>query len=133
VARTVFYPANDGFLPAALSEAGAPLDVPVTSPYPVMPGSVIRSRPVGILNMTDESGKDHKLIAVPHSKLSKQYEHIKDIDDVPELLLKQIAHYFENYKDLEEGKWVKVESWSHAEDARKEIIASRERYLKEQA
>jgi inorganic pyrophosphatase len=131
VATPMFYPANYGYIPATLSEDGDPLDVLVISPYPVMPGSVIRSRPVGILNMTDESGSDAKLIAVPHSKLSKQYEHIKDIDDVPELLLKQIAHYFENYKDLEEGKWVQVDGWSHAEDARREINASRERYLKE--
>lgn len=131
VATPMFYPANYGFIPGTLSEDGDPLDVLVISPYPVMPGSVIRSRPIGILNMTDESGSDAKLIAVPHKKLSSQYNHIQDIGDVPELLLKQIAHYFENYKDLEEGKWVKVENWSHAEDARKEIIASRERYLKE--
>jgi inorganic pyrophosphatase len=133
VATPMFYPANYGFIPGTLSEDGDPLDVLVISPYPVIPGSVIRSRPVGILNMTDESGSDAKLIAVPHSKLSKQYDHINDIDDVPELLRKQIQHYFENYKDLEEGKWVKVESWSHAEDARKEIIASRDRYLKDNA
>ncbi|KJS08233.1 MAG: inorganic pyrophosphatase [Gammaproteobacteria bacterium BRH_c0] len=131
VATPMFYPANYGFIPGTLSEDGDPLDVLVISPYPVMPGSVIRSRPIGILNMTDESGSDAKLIAVPHKKLSSQYNHIQDIGDVPELLLRQIAHYFENYKDLEEGKWVKVENWSHAEDARKEIMASRERYLKE--
>ena len=133
VATPMFYPANYGYIPQTLSEDGDPLDVLVISPYPVMPGSVIRSRPVGILNMTDESGSDAKLIAVPHSKLTKQYEHINDIDDVPELLRKQIEHYFENYKDLEEGKWVKVESWSHADDARAEVTASRERYLKEEA
>ena len=129
VATPMFYPANYGYIPQTLSEDGDPLDVLVISPYPVMPGSVIRSRPVGILNMTDESGSDAKLIAVPHHKLSKEYDHIQDIDDVPSLLLKQIAHYFENYKDLEEGKWVKVEAWSHAEDARTEVNASRERYL----
>lgn len=131
VATPMFYPANYGYIPETLSEDGDPLDVLVISPYPVMPGSVIRSRPIGILNMTDESGVDAKLIAVPHSKLTKQYEHIQDIEDVPQLLLKQIEHYFENYKDLEEGKWVKVENWSHADDARKEINASRERYLKD--
>lgn len=132
VATPMFYPANYGYIPQTLSEDGDPLDVLVISPYPVMPGSVIRSRPVGILNMTDESGSDAKLIAVPHHKLSKEYDHILDIDDVPQLLLKQIAHYFENYKDLEEGKWVKVDGWSHADDARVEITASRERYLAEQ-
>ncbi|MCK9563784.1 MAG: inorganic diphosphatase [Bacteroidales bacterium] len=130
VATPMFYPANYGYIPGTLSEDGDALDVLVISPYPVMPGSVIRSRPIGILNMTDESGPDAKLIAVPHTKLTKQYEHIQDIGDAPELLLKQIEHYFENYKDLEEGKWVKVENWSNIEDARKEIMASRERYLK---
>ena len=133
VATPMFYPANYGYIPQTLSEDGDPLDVLVITPYPVMPGSVIRSRPVGILNMTDESGSDAKLIAVPHSKLTKMYDHINDVSDVPELLLKQIEHYFENYKDLEAGKWVKVENWSNAEDARKEIIASRERYLKAEA
>lgn len=130
VATPMFYPANYGFIPGTLSEDGDPLDVLVITPYPVMPGAVIRSRAIGMLNMTDESGVDAKLIAVPHSKLTKQYDHIKDVGDVPELLLKQITHYFENYKDLEEGKWVKVDNWSNAEDARKEIVASRERYLK---
>lgn len=130
VATPMFYPANYGYIPGTLSEDGDALDVLVISPYPVMPGSVIRSRPIGILNMTDESGPDAKLIAVPHKKLTKQYEHIQDIGDAPELLLKQIEHFFENYKDLEEGKWVKVENWSNAEDARKEVMASRERYLK---
>lgn len=130
VATPMFYPANYGYIPETLSEDGDALDVLVVSPYPVMPGSVIRSRPVGILNMTDESGSDAKLIAVPHSKLSKQYEHVKDINDLPELLLKQIEHYFENYKDLEEGKWVKVEGWDGIEAAKTEVMASRERYLK---
>ncbi len=130
VATPMFYPANYGYIPGTLSEDGDALDVLVISPYPVMPGSVIRSRPIGILNMTDESGPDAKLIAVPHKKLTKQYEHIQDIGDAPELLLKQIEHFFENYKDLEEGKWVKVENWSNAEDARKEVMSSRERYLK---
>lgn len=130
VATPMFYPANYGYIPETLSEDGDALDVLVVSPYPVMPGSVIRSRPVGILNMTDESGSDAKLIAVPHSKLSKQYEHVKDINDLPELLLKQIEHYFENYKDLEEGKWVKVEGWDGIEAAKIEVMASRERFIK---
>ncbi len=130
VATPMFYPANYGYIPETLSEDGDPLDVLVVSPYPVMPGSVIRSRPIGILNMTDESGSDAKLIAVPHSKLTKQYEHITDIHELPELLRKQIEHYFENYKDLEEGKWVKVEGWDGIEAAKTEVNASRERYLK---
>jgi len=130
VATPMFYPANYGYIPETLSEDGDPLDVLVVSPYPVMPGSVIRSRPIGILSMTDESGNDHKLVAVPHSKLTRQYDHVQDIHDLPELLRKQIEHYFENYKDLEEGKWVQVDGWDGIDAARAEIKASRDRYLK---
>ncbi|KRP19187.1 MAG: inorganic diphosphatase [Porticoccaceae bacterium] len=131
VATPMFYPANYGYIPQTLSEDGDPLDVLVVSPYPVMPGSVIRSRVVGVLKMTDESGIDAKLLAVPHSKLTKIYDHVQECSDLPELLLKQIVHYFENYKALEPGKWVKVDGWEDAASARAEVIASRERYLAE--
>ena len=96
-----------------------------------MPGSVIRSRVVGVLNMSDESGVDAKLLAVPHSKLTKLYDHVEEYGDLPDLLIKQIVHYFENYKALEPGKWVKVDGWDNAEAARAEVMASRERYLAE--
>lgn len=129
VATPMFYPANYGFIPQTLSEDGDPLDVLVVSPHPVMPGSVIRSRPVGMLKMTDESGPDAKLIAVPHSKLTSEYDHVQDISDLPSLLLKQTEHYFENYKDLEEDKWVRVDGWAGIEEAREEVLASRQRYL----
>ncbi|MEX2963731.1 inorganic diphosphatase [Microbulbifer sp. TYP-18] len=132
VATPMFYPANYGYVPQTLSEDGDPLDVLVVAPYPVMVGSVIRSRVVGVLNMTDESGVDAKLLAVPHTKLTKLYDHVQEIDDLPELLIKQIEHYFENYKALEAGKWVKVDGWADADAARSEVLASRERYLKEQ-
>ncbi|GMG86440.1 inorganic diphosphatase [Biformimicrobium ophioploci] len=132
VATPMFYPANYGYIPQTLSEDGDPVDVLVVSPYPVMPGSVIRSRVVGVLNMSDESGVDAKLLAVPHTKLTKLYDDVNEIEDLPELLVKQIVHYFENYKALEAGKWVKVDGWADAEAARKEIMASRERYLKEE-
>lgn len=128
MATPMFYPANYGFIPQTLSDDGDPLDVLVVTPHPVEPGSVIRCRPVGVLNMTDESGADAKLIAVPHDKLSAEYKHIQDINDVPELLRKQIAHFFENYKDLEEGKWVKVEAWGTADEARTEIQKSAAAY-----
>jgi len=128
MATPMFYPANYGFIPQTLSDDGDPLDVLVITPHPVEPGSVIRCRPVGVLNMTDESGQDAKLIAVPHDKLSTVYKDIQDINDVPELLRKQIAHFFENYKDLEEGKWVKVEAWGSAEEARTEIKKSAAAY-----
>ncbi|MCR9067006.1 MAG: inorganic diphosphatase, partial [Cytophagales bacterium] len=98
------------------------LDVLVITPYPVQAGSVIRCRPVGVLNMTDEAGEDAKLVAVPHTKLTKMYDDIKDINDVPQLLRDQISHFFENYKDLETGKWVKVEGWGDADEARRAIV-----------
>jgi len=132
VATPMFYPANYGYVPQTLSEDGDPLDVLVVTPYPVMPGSVIRSRVVGVLNMSDESGIDAKLLAVPHSKLTKLYEHVQEIADLDELLVKQIVHYFENYKALEPGKWVKVNGWDDADAARAEVIASRNRYTASQ-
>ncbi len=132
VATPMFYPANYGYVPQTLSEDGDPLDVLVVTPYPVMPGSVIRSRVVGVLNMSDESGIDAKLLAVPHSKLTKLYEHVQEIADLDELLVKQIVHYFENYKALEPGKWVKVNGWDAADAARAEVIASRNRYTASQ-
>lgn len=124
MATPMFYPANYGFIPNTLGNDGDPLDVLVVTPYPVVPGSVIRCRPVGVLNMEDEAGEDAKLIAVPHDKLTKIYKDIKDVNDVPELLRKQIQHFFENYKDLEEGKWVKVTGWDNADAARKAIMES---------
>ena len=128
MATPMFYPANYGYIPQTLSEDGDPLDVLVVTPYPVAPGSVIRSRPVGILKMSDEAGVDAKLIAVPHSKLTPLYDEVKAYSDLPELLIRQIEHFFEHYKDLEAGKWVKVDGWDGAEAARKEIEASVERY-----
>ncbi|MBT3620012.1 MAG: inorganic pyrophosphatase [Porticoccaceae bacterium] len=129
VATPMFYPANYGYVPQTLSEDGDPLDVLVVTPYPVMPGAVIRSRVVGVLNMSDESGIDAKLLAVPHSKLTKIYDHVKEASDLPELLIQQIVHYFENYKSLEPGKWVKVDGWDDAAAAKREVLASRERHL----
>ncbi|MFW6762047.1 inorganic diphosphatase [Acinetobacter pittii] len=121
---SMFYPANYGYIPKTLSEDGDPLDVLVLSPYPVAIGSVIRSRPVGVMYMEDEHGIDAKIIAVPHSKLSKLYENISDIHDVDKLILDRIQHFFEHYKDLEEGKWVKLQGWGDVEKARNEILNS---------
>ena len=121
MATPMFYPANYGYINNTLSEDGDPLDVLVVTPYPVAPGSVIRSRPIGILNMSDEAGQDAKLLAVPHDKLSTIYQDVKEPSDLPELLIQQIEHFFENYKDLEKGKWVKVEGWENAEAAKAEI------------
>ncbi|KAE9528257.1 MULTISPECIES: inorganic diphosphatase [Testudinibacter] len=130
MATAMFYPANYGYINNTLSLDGDPVDVLVPTPYPLLPGSVIRCRPVGVLKMTDEAGSDAKLIAVPHSKLSKEYDHIKDINDVPALLKAQIQHFFENYKALEAGKWVKVDGWEGVEAAREEIKTSFERAKK---
>ena len=122
MATPMFYPCNYGYIPNTLSEDGDPLDVLVVTPYPLVPGCVIRSRPVGILNMSDEAGQDAKLIAVPADKLSVLYRDIKEATDLPALLIQQIQHFFENYKGLEEGKWVKVDGWADAEAARAEIM-----------
>jgi|TARA_R100000541_G_scaffold340_28_gene2802 inorganic pyrophosphatase len=130
MATPMFYPANYGFIPHTLADDGDPLDVLVVTPYPVAPGSVIRCRPVGVLNMTDEAGGDAKLIAVPHDKLTQLYTDIKEYTDLPPLLIEQIKHFFENYKDLEKGKWVKVEGWEGADAARAAIIKAAEAYQK---
>lgn len=113
----MFYPANYGYVPKSLGEDGDPIDVLVVTPYPLEPGSVVRSRPVGVLRMTDESGGDEKILAVPHTKLTKMYDDWKDINDVPELLKNQIKHFFENYKALEAGKWVKLDAWEDKKSA----------------
>ena len=120
----MFYPANYGYVPQTLADDGDPLDVLVVTPYPVAPGSVIRCRPVGMLNMSDESGQDEKVVAVPHGKLTKIYKDVKEYTDLPPLLIKQIEHFFENYKDLEEGKWVKIDEWKNSDAAREAIIKS---------
>ena len=126
----MFYPCNYGYVNNTLSLDGDPVDVLVHTPYPLEAGSVIRCRPVGVLNMTDEAGEDAKIIAVPHSKLSKDYEHIQDINDVSESLKAQIKHFFEHYKDLEVGKWVKLEGWGDKAAAEAEISDSAERFNK---
>ncbi|MDF2939602.1 MAG: inorganic pyrophosphatase [Gammaproteobacteria bacterium] len=124
------YPANYGFVPNTLSEDGDPVDVLVVTTTPLRHGSMIRCRPVGMLKMTDESGVDAKIIAVPHDKLTPLYQNVKELADLPELLLRQIAHFFEHYKDLEKGKWVKVDGWVDANAAKQEIIASQKRFEK---
>lgn len=122
MATPMFYPANYGFIPNTLADDGDPLDVLVVTPYPVVPGAIIRCRPVGMLNMEDEAGGDEKLVAVPHDKLSISYRDIKEVTDLPQLLRDQIQHFFENYKDLEAGKWVKVKGWENADAARASIL-----------
>ena len=117
MATPMFYPCNYGYINHTLSLDGDPVDVLVPTPYPLVPGSVIRCRPVGVLKMSDEAGQDAKLVAVPHSKLTKQYDHIQDVNDIPEYTRKEIEHFFEHYKDLEPGKWVKTEGWQGRAEA----------------
>jgi len=118
------YPTNYGYIPHTLSGDGDPADVLVLLPLPLVPGSVIRCRPVGMLKMTDEAGEDTKLLAVPVDKVFPGYAHMKDIGDVPQHWKDRIGHFFEHYKDLEKGKWVKVEGWEGADAARAEIVSS---------
>ena len=118
------YPANYGFIPHTLSDDGDPVDVLVITPVPLITGVVVRCRPLGVLKMTDEGGEDAKLVAVPVDKLSTLYRGMKDHSDLPEITLKQIAHFFQHYKDLEPNKWVKIEGWFGVEEARAEIMSS---------
>lgn len=120
----MFYPANYGYIPNTLSEDGDAADVMVVTPYPVVAGSVIRCRPVGMLRMEDESGIDAKIIAVPHEKLTPIYKNVQEYTDLPELLLKQMEHFFTHYKDLEPGKWVKISGWGGSDEAKQEILKS---------
>jgi inorganic pyrophosphatase len=107
----MFYPGNYGFIPHTLSADGDPCDVLVVGQVPVVPGAVIRCRPVGALMMEDEAGMDEKILAVPIDKLHPFYTGIKSYEDLPVVLCEQIAHFFQHYKDLERGKWVKVVKW----------------------
>ena len=124
MATAMFYPCNYGYIPNTLSEDGDPLDALVPTPYPLINGAVIKCRPVGVLKMEDESGIDAKLIAVPVDKLSVIYREVQEATDLPALLLQQIEHFFEHYKDLEKGKWVKVQGWADAAEAKAEIVKS---------
>ncbi len=131
VATSMHYPCDYGFVPQTLSLDGDPVDVLVVAPFSLQPGVVIRCRPVGMLRMTDESGPDAKILAVPVDKLTPNYTHIKKPEDLGEGFLRSVVHFFEHYKDLESGKWVKVDGWEGPEAARSEILASVERFVTE--
>lgn len=117
----MFYPANYGFIPNTKSGDGDPVDVLVISGYPVIPGVLVKARTIGVLLMEDESGQDEKIIAVPGLKVDPSMSHIHDIEQIDAILKQRIVHFFERYKDLEQGKWVKVGGWGNAEEA-KQII-----------
>ncbi len=118
------YPCNYGYVPHTLCGDGDPADVLVVAPFPLQIGSVIRCRPVGVLKMTDESGEDAKILAVPVDKLTHLYQNVHEPSDLPPILLAQIQHFFEHYKDLEAGKWVRIDGWEGAEAARQELLAA---------
>jgi inorganic pyrophosphatase len=123
MSTAMHYPCNYGYIPHTIAGDGDPVDVLVVSQFALPPGVVVRCRPVGMLKMTDEAGDDAKLLAVPVDKLTPLYRNIESPRDLPQLTLDQIAHFFEHYKDLEPGKFVKVEGWVGAEEAKKEIMS----------
>ncbi|MCC2667356.1 MAG: ppa [Gammaproteobacteria bacterium] len=130
IATCMHYPCDYGFIPHTLSEDGDPVDVLVVAPFSVTPGVVIRCRPVGMLLMEDESGVDTKILAVPVDKLSTRYKHIQKPEDLGMEFLASLEHFFQHYKDLEKGKWVKTNGWQDAAAAKKEIVAGVKRYGK---
>jgi inorganic pyrophosphatase len=121
------YPGNYGFVPHTLSGDGDPIDVLIANTRALVPGCVINVRPIGVLIMEDNSGTDEKVIAVPTPKLTLRYQNVRNYNDLPEITLQQIEHFFEHYKDLEPGKWVKIGGWHDAAYARKMIVEAIER------
>lgn len=128
IATSMSYPCDYGFVPGTLSEDGDPVDVLVVAPFSLYPGVVVRCRPVGVLRMTDESGVDAKILAVPVQKLTACYDSVREPLDLGKPLLDTVVHFFEHYKDLEPGKWVKLAGWEGSEAARKEILEGVERF-----
>lgn len=128
MSTAMHYPCNYGYVPHTLSDDGDPVDVLVLTPVPLLTGVVVRCRPVGMLKMQDEAGEDAKILAVPVDKLTNLYRDIESPRDLPEMMLHQISHFFEHYKDLEAGKWVKVQGWVGAEEAKAEILAGVQRF-----
>lgn len=121
------YPGNYGFVPHTLSDDGDPIDVLVANTRAIVPGAIINCRPVGVFKMEDEKGQDEKIIAVPSPKLTRRYEGITNYTQLPEILLSQISHFFEHYKDLEGDKWVKALGWGDAEEAQRMIVEAIDR------
>jgi len=125
---SMHYPCNYGYIPHTIAGDGDPVDVLVITQFPLPPGVVVRCRPVGMLGMTDEAGADAKLLAVPVDKLTPMYRSVETPRDLPQIILDQISHFFEHYKDLEPGKFVKVAGWFGPEEAKKEIMEGVDRF-----
>ena len=121
------YPAAYGFIPGTLADDGDPADALVLIPVSVVPGAVIRARPIGLLQMEDEAGQDEKIVCVPHNKVHTQYSEVTEVAQLPAIIRDAIRHFFEHYKDLEKGKWVKVTGWADAAAAEKAILDSQAR------
>jgi inorganic pyrophosphatase len=128
MSTAMHYPCNYGYIPHTIAGDGDPVDVLVMSQFALPPGVVVRCRPIGMLKMTDEAGEDAKLLAVPVDKLTPMYRSVTSPRDLPQIILDQIAHFFEHYKDLEPGKFVKVQGWGDIEDAKREIMAGVDRF-----
>jgi inorganic pyrophosphatase len=124
----MYYPCNYGYVPHTLCGDGDPADVLVVLPLPMLPGTVVRCRPVGVLQMEDEAGEDSKIIAVPVTEVTGIYRNVNSVEDLDEILLDQIVHFFEHYKDLERNKWVKTGGWEGVDAARRELTDSVSRY-----
>jgi inorganic pyrophosphatase len=133
LSTSMHYPCDYGYVPQTLSDDGDPVDVLVITPIPVNRGCVITCRPVGMLKMQDEAGADQKVLAVPINRLTSLYQDVHQLSDLPPLLLKQIAHFFAHYKDLEDGKWVKLDGWLEMDAAKKEIMESVHRYQQQKS
>ncbi len=129
MSTAMHYPYNYGYIPRTLSPDGDPVDVMVITPVPLITGSVVRCRPVGVLKMTDEAGDDAKVLAVPIDKVCSLYSKIKDFRDLHDKELQQLAHFFEHYKDLDEGKWVRVAGWGGVDEAKEEILGGVKMYV----
>ena len=127
------YPCNYGYIPDTIADDGDPCDVLVITPFALIPGVVVRCRALGVLKMTDEAGGDSKILAVPVEKILPVYANLQKVEDVPELTLRQIQHFFEHYKDLENGKLVKVEGWEGPDAAKAEIVAGVKTYAASKA
>ncbi|WP_333824281.1 inorganic diphosphatase [Pinisolibacter sp.] len=127
------YPGNYGFVPHTLSDDGDPIDVVVINTRAIVPGAIINCRPIGVLHMQDEAGHDEKIVAVPSHKLTKRYDSVTNYSDLPQITIDQIQHFFEHYKDLEPGKWVKVVNWGDAADAKQFIVDAIARYEADKA
>ncbi len=123
IGTAMHYPCNYGYIPHTIADDGDPVDVLVITPFALQPGVVVRCRPLGVLKMEDEAGGDSKLLAVPIDRILPWYKHWQKPEDIAPERIAQIRHFFEHYKDLEKGKWVKIIGWGGPDDARREIMA----------